>query len=359
MNSQHTKALRNEPASKHQVTKPANSGSAHLLRLSAGACKNLSEAQIRQELLPLIRSNFYSIDIDQLSVFIDGPDTSYHNLDPYLEMGLRYFGLDPETDNAGLFWSSGDAFDICMEDSWCGRFLAAHLQTAPGDAPLNIIHLDDHTDMMSTLMVSGQPLINPLTDRIFRPTDPADWDDAITSGAIGIGSFLTAFYALNRPVHIMHLRDGVTAFEKYQVLPSVRTHELLEDASFFDIRLNQEADLTGRTQTYSSSSQITDLLKGTNSRRCVVHIDLDYFINDFNGNPVESGYRPDASLQSTAEQKMKVFFDGLQQFDMQIDRWMIATSPGFCSGHHWQFLVENLTTRINQLNSAQPRPCQT
>ena len=65
------------------------------------------------------------------------------------------------------------------------------------------------------------------------------------------------------------------------------------------------------------------------------------------------------SLQSTAEQKMKVFFDGLQQFDMQIDRWMIATSPGFCSGHHWQFLVENLTTRINQLNSAQPRPRQT
>ena len=352
-------ALRNSQVDERRVTEITIAGKAFPLKLNAKTCQKLSEAQISQELLPLIRSNVYSIDVDKLCVFIDGPDTSYHSLDPYLETGLEYFGLNLKFDNVGQFWSVKDAFDVCMEDSWCGRFLATHLQLLPANGPVNNIHLDDHTDMMSTLMAPGRPLINPLTDHEFQPTEPADWDDAIISGAIGIGSFLTSFYNLERPVHIMHLREGLPSLEKYRVQPAVRTHRLLEEASFFDIQLSQETDLTGFTHTYSSSSKISDLLHDANSQRYVVHIDLDYFINDFNGNPVASGYQPSASLREAADQKMNAFFDGLQEFDVTIDRWMIATSPGFCSGYHWQYLMENLSERINRLSSANFKFSQT
>lgn len=321
-------------------------------RLSVGG---LTEDEVRESLLPLIRSNHYTVDLERGIVRVEGPDTSYHEIDPFLDQGLSYCRIDRSKQDPAGFHISTPLFDLCLEDSWCGLFLAGRIAHLPPEIPLIIIHLDDHTDMMSTLLLAGDHLTDPFTGEQFFADNPRCWLAAIASGAIGIGSFLTPFFFLARRLHIAHLSDGPGHAGLYNVEPSVIRHPLLESTGFFDINLDPKDDRFVSLRTYSKSGDPVRLIEGASADRStyvVVHIDLDYFINDFNGNPAPDSYLPSPELQSAALDKMDAFFDALKGQRVSVDRWMIATSPGFCSGYHWEFLIEALSTRIRSCPSS-------
>ena len=319
------------------------------LALDRLSVSGLTEYEVRENLLPLIRSNHYTVDLRGGIVRVEGPDTSYHEIDPFLEQGLSYCSIDRSRQDPAGYHSSTPLFDVCLEDSWCGFFLAGRIAHLPPEMPLIIIHLDDHTDMMSTLLLAGEHLTDPFTGEKFFPDNPQCWPGAIASGAVGIGSFLTPFFSLARRLHIAHLTDGPGDAGAYNVEPSVIRHPLLESRGFFEINLHPKDDIIVRNRTYSRSSDPEGLLDAASADHLayvVVHIDLDYFINDFNGNPAPVSYQPSPELQSAALGKMDAFFDALKGRRVNVDRWMIATSPGFCSGYHWEFLIEALSTRI-------------
>ena len=76
--------------------------------------------------------------------------------------------------------------------------------------------------------------------------------------------------------------------------------------------------------------------------RVFVHVDLDYFINDFNGNIGQIPVLSDAQLRQRAQQLLDDFVAGLREKNIQVERWIIATSPGFCAAKHWAWLLEKL-----------------
>ena len=90
------------------------------------------------------------------------------------------------------------------------------------------------------------------------------------------------------------------------------------------------------------------LLDRSSSDWTIVHIDLDYFINDFNGASRGPGYIPSPALRTMAAVKLDRFFVALAKADIQVDRWIIATSPGFCSAYHWEWLLREIERNIEE-----------
>ena len=73
-------------------------------------------------------------------------------MDPYLQKRLDEMGMGRE--DILSYISRSERIDICFEDSWTGYFIAERFEKRRRGDNLTIIHLDDHTDMMATLLHS-------------------------------------------------------------------------------------------------------------------------------------------------------------------------------------------------------------
>lgn len=320
-----------------------------MLQLDQELLRALDDTAVLQELIPLLRSNSVRLKRERAQLRIDGPDIAYHGNDPYLQVGLDLLGIGGDLASRQGFRQHGELFDLCLEDSWCGLFLSEFASDLDQDAPLNLIHLDDHTDMMSTLLVAGAPLHDPLTQRAFDPANPSHWPSAIFSGAVGIGSFLTPFFAMQRPVSVFHVQAGRGALACFAVKERPIGHPLLGDARFYAVHCEPMLPGGAAANRYLRGEDPAQVLGNLPPGTLAVHVDLDYFINDFNGNFDHSRTREAGGLQARARQRLDSVFDALAPYGAQIERWMVATSPGFCSGRHWGFLLSELRDRITQL----------
>ena len=105
-----------------------------------------------------------------------GADTQYHDNDPYLCSALPGFTGETGLDGVRTFRERRKHFGLCFEDTWSGYFVAENCQLNGVPDALILIHLDDHTDMMSTLLDrSGDRLVDPTTNAQFDPTSKDSW----------------------------------------------------------------------------------------------------------------------------------------------------------------------------------------
>ena len=77
---------------------------------------------------------------------------SYHRVDPHLPKALERYGANLSLNEILHYRARHELFDLCFEDSWTSFFLADHLRETDASSAIVLIHLDDHTDMMSTLL---------------------------------------------------------------------------------------------------------------------------------------------------------------------------------------------------------------
>ena len=283
-----------------------------------------------------------------------GPEMSYHCADPYLPETLGTFCAGMGVADVASFRSSQSEFDLCFEDSWTGSFIARRMAEHRAAKEFVLIHLDDHTDMMSTLLsVSGQQLIDPTSGAVFDPGSRSSWQAAIGSGAVNIGNYITPFFYSGCKVHVRHVRDAIAESEPMCVVRRSREYELIPETQFAAIEMRGLPCDEG-AGTYWSGSNPETLLRTMPNAWTIIHIDLDYFINDFNGASRGASYVPGPELRTIALEKMDRFFAAVQKRCPAIDRWIIATSPGFCCSCHWEFLLSELRRRIVEVRTAQP-----
>jgi len=346
------------------LTTGAEAGAIGRLLLNSERTSGLSNEEICQALLPLIRSNIYRVDQRRRALEIDGPDVSHQLIDPDLAVGLRWLGIATDAESRLNFCEERPRFSLALEDSWCGVFLARHLFTLQDDEPLTIIHLDDHTDMMSTLLAvesaadGSLVLQDSLSGAAFDPASTADWCSAIASGAITIGSFLTPFFAIDRVVEVFHLKADLETAETFAVAPRAVDHDLLAGYQFHAIELAASAAGANPKRLYRRSNDAHELLADlADNRRTAIHIDLDYFLNDYNGNAWQVGEINMAAMRDCALNRLDHFFSALNRSGANIACWMIGVSPGFCSARHWRFLIEEIERRIADLEASPARHC--
>jgi hypothetical protein len=275
-----------------------------------------------------------------------GPEMTYHQVDPYLSETLTNFRQSMTSVDILAYRLSTERFDLYFEDSWTGAFIAKRFQEQRQHDELVLIHLDDHTDMMPTLLYrSEEGLIDPTSGVRFDPTSCRDWEAAIYSGAVNIGNYLTPFYFSASNVHIRHLNNSIECGDLCHVARTSCRYELILDKQFAAI-CKTNSYTPESVGTYLVGSNPDKVLAGAPRAWTLVHIDLDYFINDFNGAFRGEGYVPDPMLRTDALRKMNRFFCSLGRLNPIVDRWLIATSPGFCSAVHWKWLLSEIETRI-------------
>ncbi|MBC7947118.1 MAG: hypothetical protein H7Y42_04505 [Chitinophagaceae bacterium] len=300
-----------------------------------------SREQTEIELRRIVCSVKFELLEKENAVRLLGPEMSYHEADPYLHKRLGEMLLEPR--EILTYTSRAERIDICFEDSWTGYFIAELLDECN---ELTIIHLDDHTDLMATLLcVSDNVLVDPTSGALFDPMCSGSWRSAIHSGALNIGNYLTPLYYSGSSIHIRHLNNvsGRGAFS--WIVREPCHYDLLPGRKFAAIA---KVDSPGPNVvgSYYVSSDPDTLFITEPSARVIIHIDLDYFINDFNGASCGAAYVPDVSLRDNAINKLQRFFDALINSNIEVARWIIATSPGFCSAYHWEWLLKQLEQRI-------------
>lgn len=254
------------------------------------------------------------------------------------------------TSHIHSYRSDGALFQLCFEDSWSGYFIASELRQMGAEDDLVLIHLDDHEDMMPTLLAFDEGrLVNPTTNAVFAPSKPEDWEDAIQSGCVSIGNFITPLFYSGHKVHVRHLNNGESDSDVLcSVAPEERNYDYFPGVRFAALKRSR-SDWANSAGTYLCGANAKDVLSDLPQGRVIVHIDLDYFINDFNGNATGHRQIQDEELLAAAQVKLNRFFAALHRIGSPIAAWIVATSPGFCSAKHWNFLLTEIERCIRAL----------
>lgn len=298
------------------------------------------------ELRRIVRSVKFELIEGESAVHLLGPEMSYHEVDPYLQGYLDEMGMGRE--DILSYISRTGRVDICFEDSWTGYFIAERLKKNRRGDDLTIIHLDDHTDMMATLLyLFGDTLVDPTNGATFDPKCTSNWRSAIHSGAIDIGNYMTPLFYSGSHIHICHLNNFPEQSDFRWISREPCQYNLIPEKQFATIaKLDSPSPRV--VGSYCAASRPDKVLHKNCSGWTIVHIDLDYFINDFNGANRGTGYTPQPALRTMAADKLECFFDALAKADISVDRWIIATSPGFCSAYHWEWLLWEIEQNIEE-----------
>lgn len=302
--------------------------------------------QTESELRRIVCSIRFELMEQESAVRLHGPDMSYHQADPYLAEYLRKVGL--VRNDVISYVSSVKRVDTCFEDSWTGYFIAKRFTGRPQCDDLTLIHLDDHADMMATLLgCSYEGLTDPTSSAVFDPTCSESWRSAIFSGAISIGNYLTPLYYSGSRVHIRHINNSPDGSELCHILQDRCRYDLIPDRQFATLAKRNWPTPESRGTYLAVPCPEAALDQGL-ADWTIVHIDLDYFINDFNGASRGADYIPDPVLRVKAAEKLDRFFAALMNVRPNVDRWIIAKSPGFCSAYHWDWLLSTIRQKISE-----------
>jgi len=308
----------------------------------------------------IMASTAYEISTDKKAVWLRGPDRRYQELDPDLADIAAHLGVS-DFSEIGTFHRKMAGYSLCLEDCWTGWFLAEFLDHCPECEPTILVHLDDHADMMPTLLLKDEEgqLRNPATATVFDPSRKSDWETAISTGAVNIGNWLTAlvhhprFSRNGSGLHIRHLRPSPSPKTNgivHRLEAATLSYKVLPGHDFATVSKHPayESELTGNS-TYLETSDPFLCLDALPKGRLLVHIDLDYFINDFNGNPGNEVIKPDSNEVRFVTTRIDEFQEAMARIGRKVAVCIIATSPGFCSSRHWNWIISELCRRLSFL----------
>lgn len=229
-------------------------------------------------------------------------------------------------------------YDTWTLVSWSRWFAAAEV---PPDAPLTILHVDDHRDLMSPRIFGTEgEWRDPLTNEAFRVDDPASVLGALQSGSVGMGSFLTPVLHAYRQSEVRHLCQPPKAAQtqRFEVIPGTLKDDLIEPGAHRPaITLALKLDARG-PQSYLLTSDIDEWLADLGEGPILLHIDMDYFNNRFDGDgdwqERECALDPDRADVMARIRAVTGALSG-RGFLPRIVDGVIAYSPGFFPSEFW------------------------
>lgn len=311
----------------------------------------LRPSELDKRLAYHFASTAHEISYNRRSVRLLGQDRSHHLADRELLERIGDYGLNDSAE-IGTFRTRVGPMALTFEDSWSGWFIAKTLARMSDGEPLVVLHLDDHRDLMPSLLCKDArgAVVNPVTRTVFNPSSEADWKLAIATGVVNIGTWLTALVIgascgkSGRCVHVRHLHpDGGSSKDSAlcTLRPEFHRHHLFHNLSFGQVTFAPGCDnLQG--STYRASSDCRDLMHDLPEGRVILHVDLDYFVNDFNGNVAEANDLSADGFSDGAAQRLAQLKEVIALSDGRIVDSIIATSPGFCASRNWASLIADI-----------------
>lgn len=286
------------------------------------------------------------------------PPWADYYIDPLLHEGLSWwskFAAPTLIRDIPFAVRRRPSVQVSLSDAWTiaswSRLLAAQ-DDAAQPAPLVVLHVDDHDDLMSPRLVSRNgTLVDLVTGKPVDLYRPATVTAALNSGAIGMGSFIVPALAAGRQVHIRHLRKPTGRPGRpgrYRLIQADEPDTLLAPGELRPAVRITEPSRARTHETAVSTYTLTETPHGwldelTEDTLILLHVDCDYFSNRYDG---DSDWRTHPSIhdppQAEVEHSVDELCETLRPIISQVHDVTIAISPGFFPAEHWQSTVETL-----------------
>ena len=281
------------------------------------------------------------------------PSDPDRHVDPRLGAGLKWWG---EGVTLGSMWSArrrDDRVLTSLYDTWTLLSWSEWLtRVTPETASAGVIlHVGDHRDMGSPrLLVRGSSLVDAITEDEVSVMDPISVQRAIESGAIGMGSFMTPFLREFPNALVRHLcQPPKMQVDVEKRLGVSRTRDTLLNPDADRISVELAANAVGGG-VYVGTSDVGVWSQDIQGRPALVHIDMDYFNNRYDGDSAwqlrTSRLDPDLP---TMLSKVDEIIDALAASRAVIEDVAIAYSPGFFPAEYWQPVDRHLRAGLARI----------
>ncbi|GLR45822.1 hypothetical protein GCM10007880_63400 [Mesorhizobium amorphae] len=286
------------------------------------------------------------------------PGGADRHVDPRLAEGLSWWGGGvtlPTMVHAhrrrGKILST--LYDTWTLHSWSEWALSAYLTR---DENLVVLHVDDHRDLGSPRLFGATgEWFDAITGNPCRVDNPDSIRKAIQSGSIGMGSFMTPFLHSFPGTEVRHLcqppKADVTRDFSIE-LTSVR--DTLIDPLRNRPAVSLGAEFAGKGHSrYRLTSNTDDWLDDLGNRRILLHIDMDYFNNRYDGDTdwEKQGGCLDPSFDQILVKVDEVTSALSQRVGPEkLVDIVVAYSPGFFPAEYWAPATQRLMPGLERIH---------
>jgi hypothetical protein len=280
---------------------------------------------------------------DGWNLSLDWPGGEDRHVDPLLQQGLEWWGDAVERRSMGTAQRRTGRILSALYDTWTLHSWSEWLAGKPHCAieEVVILHVDDHRDLAPPrLFMTECGLQDALTGAPVGLFDPGNVRNAILSGAVGMGSFLTPFLHAVPTAQVRHLCQPpkVARTIDHRIELTAEKDTLLQPEALRPaVRLAPQSGATG-PGCYRITSHVDAWLSEIGSGPILLHIDMDYFNNRYDGDSDWHGRADgyDHPIEAVLS-KIKELTTALQTSGVasRIDDIVVAYSPGFFPAEFW------------------------
>jgi hypothetical protein len=273
------------------------------------------------------------------------PDGVERHVDPNLEQGLAWWGDGVTRSTMALARRRSGRILTSLYDTWTLHSWSEWMARCEPSAQdgIIILHVDDHRDLSAPrLFLEEDGFRDALTGAQVDLTDPDTVRDSIVSGALGMGSFLTPFLYCYPIAEVRHLCQPpkVTATTDYRIEPTFELDTLIQPGARRPaICLNPQPGKATGPGCYRVTTDPKDWLKDLGSGPVLLHVDMDYFNNRYDGDSDWVGH--EQPFNPPFEQiaiKIDETCGALASAGLgsRIEDVVVSYSPGFFPAEFWR-----------------------
>lgn len=291
-------------------------------------------------------------DGDEVVIELIPPPAAAFYVDERLDEGLATWDPPVRLTDIPTAWGEIDECFVSLNDAWTlyswSRWLRRRLDAHDEPTEVVVLHADDHEDLMSPRVISVDArMVDAITGREVRLDAPDTVAAAIESGGIGMGSFVVPFLHRFPALEMRHLKANADHTGSTPLMPTTQPDSLLHpgEPRLDSVRLPSG----GGSGRYSRTGDVATWAAPTGGRPALLHVDLDYFNNRFDGDsdwPLhERQHDPplDEVLRMVDE-----LFDALEASGAieNIEDVAIGVSPAFFPAEMWEPTVGRIISRL-------------
>lgn len=304
---------------------------------------------------------------DEWQLELEWSNDPYRYVDPRLNEGLLWWGNELQFKDMATARKRKGRVLLSLNDTWTLESWSEWFNRDAGKNNVVVLHVDDHKDLGSPrIFLSPNGWVDPITGRVFDFDNPNSVSKAIESGALGMGSFLTPFLHLIPHSDVRHLCQSpkCTDTSDFAIRLDTTPDLLLNlDARRPSVILEETTALSSKSNgvvhgRYRFTNNLDAWLEGLelqvekNNTAFLLHIDMDYFCNRYDGDS-DALLHPcplDLSLPQVLEQ-IDILTGALRSRSLitSLDDIVIALSPGFFPSEFWAASCERLLKGLGEL----------
>lgn len=295
---------------------------------------------------------------DGFEVCLERPSTPYgcYDNDENIRQGLSWWKEGTRVRDIPKEYRLFEEGILALEEQWI-PLSWSNAFTRLGKIPdeLILLHLDDHRDMMFPRIgkrLDGQ-LIDYMTGDAVDFLNPESISKAIISGAIGKGSILTPLIWSVPKIHVRHLSFRPQSNTTYHIDKTTFSDGILFEATNRISLQFQDTnwDNLATQSNYVVSSDINTWLRQLPKKvPILLHFDLDYFNNRFDGcSDWKSGKGRSYECAFDKQQEcLTRVFSSLRSEDLisSIIDTSIGISPSFYPAEFWSRMIVSLNKEM-------------